>query len=184
MARTNPYQRGLDRNPANYAALTPLTLIEWAAYTYPRELAIVHGSKRYTWAETHARCRRLASALAKRDIGFGDTVAAMLPNIPAMYEMHFGVAMTGAVLNTLNTRLDADAVAFMLDHGEAKVLVTDREFSATVEQALAKLARRPLVIDVDDPEFAGGKTLGELDYEDFLGEGDASAPAERSTTSG
>ena len=173
MAQSNPYQRGLDRNPANYAALTPLTLIDWAAYTYPQQVCVVHGSKRYTWAETHGRCQRLASALVKRGIGAGDTVAAMLPNIPAMYEMHFGVAMTGAVLNTLNTRLDADAVAFMLDHGEAKVLVTDREFSATVEQALGKVSRRPLVIDVDDPEFAGGRMLGELEYERFLGEGDA-----------
>ena len=182
MTSTNPFERGLDRNPANYAPLTPLTLIDWAAHTYPDALAVVHGSKRYTWAETHARCRRLASALVKRGIGAGETVAAMLPNIPAMFEMHFGVAMTGAVLNTLNTRLDADAVAFMLNHGEAKVLVTDREFSATIEQALAKVERRPMVIDVDDPEFASGKALGELDYERFLAEGDprfaCAAPAD------
>ena len=172
MARSNPYERGLERNPANYAPLTPLTLIDWAAYTYPGHLAVVHGSQRYTWAETHERCRRLASALAKRGIGSGDTVAAMLPNVPAMVEMHFGVAMAGSVLNTLNTRLDADAIAFMLDHGEAKVLVTDREFAPTVERSLGKVARRPLVIDVDDPEFAGGKALGETDYERFLAEGD------------
>ena len=172
MPKSNPYQRGLERNPANFAALTPLTLIEWAAYTYPDVLAVVHGTQRYTWSETYARCRRLASALVSRGIGAGDTVAAMLPNIPAMYEMHFGVAMTGAVLNTLNTRLDADAVAFMLNHGEAKVLVTDREFSATIEQALGKVAHRPLVIDVDDPEFSGGKALGGIDYERFLREGD------------
>jgi 3-(methylthio)propionyl---CoA ligase len=178
MSSANPYQRGLDRNPANFAPLTPLTLIDWAAHTYPDAAAVVHGAQRYTWAQTHARCRRLASALAKRGIGAGDTVAAMLPNIPPMYEMHFGVAMIGAVLNTLNTRLDADAVAFMLNHGEAKVLVTDREFSPTVAQALGKVERRPLVIDVDDPECAGGKLLGEIDYERFLAEGDpAYAPA-------
>ena len=155
MPRPNPYEVDLERNPANYAPLTPLTFIEWSASVYPDRAAVIHGARRYTWKETYARCVRLASALAKRGIGVGDTVAAMLPNTPEMYECHFGVPMTGAVLNTLNTRLDADAIAFMLNHGEAKVLITDREFSGTIAGALEKVDRKPLVIDVDDPEYAG-----------------------------
>src|SRR5512134_1658958 len=139
MARPNPYDADLDRNPANYAPLTPLTFIEWSASVYPDRPAVLHGARRYTWQETYARCRRLASALAKRGIGVGDTVAAMLANTPEMVEMHFGVPMTGAVLNTLNTRLDAEAIAFMLQHGGAKVLVTDTEFAPTVAKALAKV---------------------------------------------
>ena len=132
----------------------------------------MHGEQRFTWRETYARCRRLASALARRGIGKNDTVAVMAPNIPAMYEAHFGVPMCGAVLNTLNTRLDAETIAFMLRHGGARALITDREFSATIEQALALLDERPLVIDIDDPSFDGGKTLGEIGYEAFLAEGD------------
>jgi len=134
----------------------------------------VHGKRRDTWSETYANCRRLGSALARRGIGKGDTVAAMLPNIPAMYEAHFGVPMCGAVLNTLNTRLDAEAIAFMLDHGGAKLLITDREFSPVIEAALAKLGRPLEVIDVDDPEYDGpGKRLGKKTYEDLLAEGEA-----------
>ena len=169
---TNAYEKDLDRNPANYAPLTPIQFLERAAYVYPDRIALVHGKLRQTWKETYARCRRLGSALAKRGIGIGDTVAVMLPNIPAMYEAHFGVPMAGAVLNSLNTRLDADAIAFMLNHGEAKVLITDREFSATIEAALAKVERKVVVIDVDDPEFTGGKLLGEKNYEQLLAEGD------------
>jgi len=172
MTQPNPYDVGLDRNPANHAPLTPLTLLDWSASVYPDQPSVVDGERVYTWAQTRERCRRLASALAQRGIGRGDTVAAMLPNVPAMAEMHFGVAMTGAVLNTLNTRLDADAIAFMLDHGEAKVLFTDREFSATIEQALGKVARPPRVIDVDDPAFDGGRFLGEVEYEALLAGGD------------
>jgi fatty-acyl-CoA synthase len=169
MTSPNPYSVGLDRNQANYAPLTPLTLIEWSACTYPEQVAVIHGTRRYTWRDTHDRCRRLAAALVGLGVGPGDTVAAMLPNIPAMYEMHFAVAMTGAVLNTLNTRLDADAIAFMLGHGEARVLVTDREFSATVEAALGKLSTRPIVIDVDDPEYRGdGRRVGVIEYERLL----------------
>ena len=123
------FDHNLDKNPANYAPLTPLSFLERAAYVYPQRTSVIHGGERYTWSETYARCRRLASALAKRGIGVGQTVAAMLPNTPPMYECHFGVAMTGAVLNTLNTRLDAQAIAFMLEHGEAKLLITDREFA-------------------------------------------------------
>ncbi len=174
MDRANPYETGLDRNPANYAPLTPITFIERAAYVYPERLAVVHGARRYTWKETYARSRRLASALARRGIGAGDTVAVMGSNTPEMYECHFGVPMTGAVLNTLNTRLDADAIAFMLNYGEAKVLIADREFSATIAGALAQVARRPLVIDIDDSEYDGpGTLLGEKDYEALLAEGDA-----------
>ena len=169
----NPYDTDLDRNQANYAPLTPLGFIERAAYVYPQRLAVVHGARRYTWAENYVRCRRLASALARRGIGVGDTVAAMLANTPEMLECHFGVPMTGAVLNTLNTRLDPEAIAFMLDHGGAKVIFADREFSDTVARALALVAHPVTVIDVDDPEYAGGgKRLGELDYEAFLAGGD------------
>jgi fatty-acyl-CoA synthase len=173
MARPNPYEVDLERNPANYAPLTPLTFIEWSASVYPDRAAVIHGARRYTWKGTYTRCLRLASALAKRGIGVGDTVAAMLPNTPEMYECHFGVPMAGAVLNTLNTRLDADAIAFMLNHGEAKALITDREFSGTIAAALEKTDRKPVVIDVDDPEYAGpGERLGRIDYEAFLAEGD------------
>ena len=172
MARVNPYDVGLDRNAANYTPLTPLSLLARTAYVYPRRSAVVHGDREFTWAEVYARCRRLASALTQRGVEAGDTVAVMLPNVPAMYEAHFGVPMTGAVLNALNTRLDAGAIAFMLQHAAAKVLITDREFSATIEPALTQLATKPLVIDVDDPAHAGGKLLGETDYEAFIAQGD------------
>jgi fatty-acyl-CoA synthase len=169
----NPYEIDLDRNAANYAPLTPLTFIAWSAHAYPQRSAIIHGKRRFTWAETYARCRRLASALAKQDIAVGDTIAVMLSNTPEMYEAHFGVPMIGAVLNTLNTRLDADAIAFMLDHGQARVLITDREFSGTIQQALTKIARQPLLIEVDDPEYDGpGERLDKTDYESFLAGGD------------
>ncbi|GIX26234.1 MAG: acyl-CoA synthetase [Burkholderiales bacterium] len=173
MTRVNPYNVALDRNPANYTPLSPLSFLEWAAYVYPKRPSVIHGERRMTWAETYARCRRLASALQRRGVGEGDTVAVMAPNIPAMVEAHFGPAMIGAVLNTLNTRLDAEAIAFMLQHGEAKVLITDREFSPTIAKALARLEKRPLVIDIDDPEYQGpGERLGEKEYEAFLEEGD------------
>jgi len=169
----NPYDIDLDRNRANYAPLTPLGFVERAACVYPQRLAVVHGARRYTWAENYARCRRLASALARRGIGVGDTVAAMLSNTPEMLECHFGVPMTGAVLNTLNTRLDPEAIAFMLEHGGAKLIIADREFSDTVAKALALVAHPVTVIDVDDPEYQGpGKRLGECDYEALLAEGD------------
>ncbi|TCO80381.1 fatty-acyl-CoA synthase [Plasticicumulans lactativorans] len=168
----NPYELGLERNAANFAALSPLSYLARAADVYPNRIASVHGTLRRTWAETYTRCRRLGSALAARGIGVGDTVAVMLPNIPEMLEVHFGVPMCGAVLNTLNVRLDAEAIAFMLAHGEAKVLITDREFSDTIEKALRLVQKRPLVIDVDDPQYEGGKLLGTLNYEQLLGEGD------------
>ena len=173
MAGNSPYDVDLGRNPANYGPLTPLGFIERAASVYPGRLSVVHGACRYTWQQSYARCRRLASALAKNGIGAGDTVAAMLANTPEMVECHFGVPMAGAVLNTLNTRLDAQAIAFMLDHGDARVLITDREFSPTVEAALARIDKKPLVIDVDDPEYDGpGKRLGGSDYEAFIATGD------------
>jgi len=171
--KSNPYEQNLDKNPANYAPLTPLTFIERAAYVYPDRVAVIHGKRRYSWSETYARSRRLGSALVRRGIGQGDTVTAMLANTPEMYECHFGVPMTGAVLNTLNTRLDADAIGFMLNHGEAKLIITDREFSPTISQALKKVDRKIPVIDVDDPEYTGpGDRIGEKDYEQLLAEGD------------
>ena len=173
MTRVNPYNTDLDKNPANYAPLSPLSFLERTAYVYPKRIATIQDDRKINWGETYARCRRLASALAKRGMGDGDTVAVMLPNIPEMFEAHFGVPMSGAVLNTLNTRLDAEAIAFMLKHGEAKVLITDREFSTTIAKALAMLDKKLLVIDVDDPEFKGGGLLGEMDYEAFLKTGDA-----------
>jgi fatty-acyl-CoA synthase len=172
MQKSNPFEQNLDKTPANYAPLTPLQFIERTAYVYPDRVAVIHGAKRFTWKETYARCRRLACALSQRGIGKGDTVAAMLANTPEMYECHFGVPMTGGVLNTLNTRLDAEAIAFMLNHGEAKLLITDKEFSPTIEGALKKLGRKIAVIDVEDAEFEGGKRLGEKTYEELLQEGD------------
>ena len=171
---SHAYNTHLDKNAANFVPLTPLSFLDKAAYVYPRRLAVVHGAERYSWAEVYTRCRKLASALKKRGMGEGDTVAAMLPNIPAMVDLHFGPAMIGAVLNALNTRLDTEAIAFMLDHGGAKVLITDTEYSAVVEQALKLVKKKPLVIDVADPMFTGeGKLLGEKDYAAFLDEGDA-----------
>ena len=171
---SHAYNTHLDKNAANFLPLTPLSFLDKAAYVYPNRLAVVHGAERYSWKEVYTRCRKLASALKKRGMGEGDTVAAMLPNIPAMVDLHFGPAMIGAVLNALNTRLDTEAIAFMLDHGGAKVLITDTEYSAVVEQALKLVKKKPLVIDVADPMFTGeGKLLGEKDYAAFLDEGDA-----------
>jgi fatty-acyl-CoA synthase len=169
---THPYEQGLERNAANYTPLTPVSFLAKAAYTYPLKTAVIHGEVRRSWRETYERCRRLASALARRGIGRGDTVAAMLPNVPAMVELHFGPAMLGAVLNTLNTRLDAEAIAFMLDHGRAKVVFTDREFAPTMAKALSLAKARPWVVDVDDALFTGGDALGSVEYETLLGEGD------------
>ncbi|MRR51559.1 MAG: acyl-CoA synthetase [Rhodocyclaceae bacterium] len=169
---SNPYTIGLDPNPANYVPLTPLSFLDRTAYIYPGRLSVIHGARRYTWKETYARCRRLASALADKGLGVGDTVAVMLNNTPEMFECHFGVPMTGAVLNTLNTRLDPESIAFMLNHGEARVLITDREYSAIVAKALPLLGREILVIDVDDPEYTGpGERVGKVEYESFIAGG-------------
>ena len=172
MAKKGIYETGLDKGPANFSPLTPLTLIERAASVFPDRCSVIHGERRYSWAQTYARCRRLASALAARGIGVGDTVAIMAPNVPEIYEAHFGVPMIGAVLNALNTRLDAATIAFILEHGEAKVLIADREFSSVVGPALKELGRDILVIDIDDAAADGGELLGEMDYEAFLEEGD------------
>lgn len=167
------YDRDLGRNPANHQPLTPLGFLERAARVFPDRTAIIHGKLRRTYGDFYARARRLASALEQRGVGVGDTVAVMLPNVPAMLEAHYGVPMCGAVLNSLNTRLDAAILAFTLDHGEAKVLITDREFSPVIKAALAIAKVKPLVIDYDDPEFTGaGERIGELEYEDFIAAGD------------
>ncbi len=170
---SNPYASGLEKHPANYTPLTPLTFIERSAYVYPERCAVIHGARRYSWKECYARSRRLASALTRNGLGEGDTVAVMLNNTPEMFECHFGVPMCGAVLNTMNTRLDAESIAFMLNHGEAGALIVDREYSATVRQALSVLGREILVIDVDDPEYTGsGERVGSIEYEDLLRTGD------------
>jgi 3-(methylthio)propionyl---CoA ligase len=168
-----PYEVDLERNPANHAPLTPLGFLERAAAVYPQRTAVIHGERRYTWSETYVRCRRLASALAGRGLGRGDTVAVMLSNTPEMVECHFGVPMAGAVLNALNTRLDAEAIAFMLEHGEAKLVIVDREYSEVMAKALATLESKPPVVDVDDPEYTGpGRRIGSEDYETFIAKGD------------
>src|SRR5690625_2564334 len=153
------YELDLDRNPANYVPLSPLTFLERAASVYPDRLALIHGDRRQSWGETYRRCRQLASALAQRGVGKGDTVAAILPNIPEMLEVHFGVPMIGAVLNTLNTRLDPAALAYMLDHAQAKVLVADYEYAEIVTKALELAQVKPLVVGVDDPLRESGRAV-------------------------
>jgi fatty-acyl-CoA synthase len=166
------YDLDLPKNSANYRPLTPLTFLERAADVYPDHIAIIHGALRRTYRDFHARSKKLASALAKRGIGRGDTVAVLLANTPAMLECHYGVPMTGAVLNTLNTRLDAAIISFSLDHGEAKVVIVDREFSKIMKAALQTCKAKPLVIDYDDPEYQGeGERIGSLEYEDFIAQG-------------
>ncbi|MCB2101946.1 MAG: acyl-CoA synthetase, partial [Rhodobacterales bacterium] len=170
------YDTGLERHPANFAPLSPLTFIERAARVYPDHPAVVHGPVRRTWGETYARCRRLASALARRGVGQGETVAIMASNTPEIYEASFGVPMAGAVLNTLNVRLDAPTIAFCLNHGEARVLITDTEFSPVVKAALPMVEHEILVVDIDDPQAElpadAGQRLGALDYEALVAEGD------------
>jgi fatty-acyl-CoA synthase len=169
----NQFDIGLGKNQANYIPLTPLSFIERAATVHPQRTAVIHGGLRLTWAQEYERGRRLASALTRHGIAEGDTVAAMLPNTPPMVDVHFGVPMTGAVLNTLNTRLDADSIAFMLNHGEAKAVMVDREFSIVMKAALAKAGRKIFVIDVDDPEYQGpGERIGDIEYEGFIAAGD------------
>jgi fatty-acyl-CoA synthase len=168
---TSPFEQ-LDRGPANWAALTPLSFLAWAAHVYAAKPAVIHGERTFTYAELYARCRRLASALTRRGIGRGDCVAVMAPNVPAMLEAHYGIPMAGAVLNALNYRLDARSIAFILEHGNARLLITDREFSSTIEDALRLLGRPIPVIDIDDPLHDGGRLLGEKDYEALLVEGD------------
>jgi fatty-acyl-CoA synthase len=169
----SPYERDLDRNEANWAALTPLTFLERTADVHPDRRAVIHGDRRLTYAELRARCHRLASALERAGIRPGDTVAVMAPNIPAALEAHFGVPMAGAVLNALNVRLDPATIAFILQHGEARAVITDTEYAPVMREALARLDRRPLVVDIVDEAFAGPHgRLGEGTYEEFLASGD------------
>ena len=169
----SPYDTDLDRNPANFQPLTPLGFLERAARVFPDHTAIIHGPLRRNYAEFYARSRRLASALAKRGVKRGDSVSVLLANTPAMLECHYGVPMTQGVLNTLNTRLDAGIIAFSLDHAEAKVVITDREFSKVMKEALSLCKAKPLVIDYDDPEYTGpGERLGKIEYEAFIADGE------------
>src|SRR3954471_18206742 len=163
------YSIGLDKTPANFVPLSPLSFLERSAAVYPNLTSAVYEGRVFTWRETLERCRRFASYLARRGIGRGDTVAATLPNIPAMNEIHFAVPMTGAVLNTLNIRLEADTIAFQLDHGGARILLVDPEFTGVISDAL-KLVKgpKPVVIDVDDAAFPGGRRMGEIEYEDAV----------------
>jgi fatty-acyl-CoA synthase len=167
------YSIGLDKTSANFVPLTPLSFLARTAAVYPDHISAVYEGRVFTWAQTYARCRRFASFLAGRNIGSGDTVAAMLPNIPAMNEVHFAVPMAGAVLNALNIRLDASSIAFQLDHGGAKIILVDPEFAGVISEALTLMTGpKPFVIDVDDAAFAAGKRIGELEYEDALSQGD------------
>jgi len=168
----NIYEMNLDKTAANHEALSPLSFIKRTAMVYPDRPSVIHGDKVFTWKQTYERSIRLASALHKIGIQKGDTVAVMGNNTPETYEAHFGVPMSGAVLNTLNIRLDADNIAFILGHGEAKVLITDREFSKTIKMAVAQLENKPILIDIDDPLAEGGELIGQEDYESFIAGGD------------
>jgi fatty-acyl-CoA synthase len=171
--KQNQYNIGLDKTPANFVALTPLSFLARTAAVYPHHISAVYEGRAFTWSETYQRCRRFASYLATHNIGNGDTVAAMLPNIPAMNEVHFAVPMAGAVLNALNIRLDPPSIAFQLDHGGAKIILVDPEFSGVISEALTLMkGAKPLVIDVDDAAFAGGKRIGEIEYEAAVAQGD------------
>ncbi|MGD8349763.1 MAG: acyl-CoA synthetase [Gammaproteobacteria bacterium] len=166
------YSRDLDANQANYTPLSPVTFLERAAAVYPDYTALIYGELERSWAETYRRCTRFASALAALGIADDDTVAVMLPNVPAMYEAHFAIPMAGAVIHALNIRLDADAIAFQLEHGGARVLLTDREFSATIGAALEQLDEKPYVVDVDDAAAEDGELIGDIEYEAFIAGGD------------
>jgi len=172
MSARNIYEQDLDQVAANHVPLSPLSFIERAASVYPNRLSVIHNEQRYTWTETFARCRRLCSALKKRGFGLGDTVAIVATNIPAFYESLFGVPAAGAVLNPINIRLDADAIAFILDHGEAKAVLVDTEFAPVMREALAKCTAKPLIIDIADAAAPCHDRIGELEYEDLLLEGD------------
>src|SRR3954463_14483923 len=172
MSDQGQYGIGLDKTPANFVPLSPLSFLQRSAAVYPDLTSAVYEGRVFTWGETYQRCRRFASYLARRGIGRGDTVAAMLPNVPAMNEIHFAVPMTGAVLNTLNIRLEANTIAFQLDHGGASIILVDPEFTGVISDAL-KLMKgpKPFVIDVDDAAFAGGKRIGEIEYEQAVSQG-------------
>jgi fatty-acyl-CoA synthase len=171
-SQDHPFGTGLDRNAANYVALSPVSFLERAAEVYPDKVAVIHGAARLTYRDLGMRVRRLASVLAARGIGRGDTVAIMAPNVPALLEAHYAVPGLGAVLNALNYRLDAATIAFCLGHGQAKVLIADREYSAVVSEALRRLDREIVVVDIDDALAVGGERLGEIDYEAWIAGGD------------
>lgn len=176
MTTPSPYAHGLDKTDANYVPLSPLSFMARTASTYPERTAVIHGTIRRTYAQTYTRCRRLSSALTRRGIGKDDTVAVMAPNIPEVLEAHFGVPMAGAVLNALNIRLDAAAIAFILDHGEAKAVLVDTEYAPVVKSALAQISGpKPLVVDIVDPAGPDGERIGTLTYEALLAEGDPAA---------
>ena len=173
---TDMYNTNLDKNHANFTPLSPLSFLQRSAEVYPNRLSIVHGSKRYTWSDTFKRSKQLASALTKKGVGKGDTVAVLCFNTPEIYEAHYGIPMIGAIINTINIRLDVDTISYILEHGEAKVVITDNELSPTIKEVLNKIKTKPLVIDIDDelanhPEGAG-ENLGSLNYEEFLKTGD------------
>ena len=174
MTSKNIYELGLDKNSANFAALTPLNFIERAASVYPERTSIINGEQKFTWIQTYHRSCLLASALRKFGVGIGDTVSFMGANTPETFEAHFGVPMTGAVLNALNVRLDSKAIAFILEHAETKILFTDLEYSSTISKALALMQHKPVVVDINDTQFDGGEFLGEMDYEAFIASGDDS----------
>ena len=173
MSSKGQYSIGLDKNAANYVPLSPLSFLVRSASVYPDHTSAVYEGRSFTWAQTYERCKRFASFLARRGIQRGDTVAAMLPNIPAMNEVHFAVPMAGGVLNALNIRLDAASIAFQLDHGGARIILVDPEFTGVISDALGLMkGPKPLVIDVDDAAVAGGKRIGELEYEAAVASGD------------
>src|ERR1700761_7964741 len=171
-SKHSQYDIGLDKNAANYVPLTPLSFLERSAAVYPDHVSTVYEGRKFTWSETYERCRRFASYLTTHGIGDKDTVAAMLPNVPAMNELHFAVPMAGAVLNALNIRLDAPSIAFQLDHGGAKIILVDPEFAGVIADALKLMSgQKPFVIDVDDASYVGGKRIGEIEYEAALAQG-------------
>ena len=165
------YATDLDQNSANFSALSPISFLRRAAQIYPHRLASVYGERQFTWGETWDRCVAVASALQQKGIGQGDTVAILCANLPEMFEAHFAVPMTGAVLNAINIRLDAATVQFILEHGEAKLFLVDREFGPVAEQALAGMTQPPEVIHIDDVTYAEGSLLGEQSYQDLVDQG-------------
>lgn len=170
---TSPFETNLDQCAANYTALSPISYLERSAFVYPNKIATVNGDVRRTWKETLDRCRQLASALTKVGVKKGEAVSIIASNLPEHFEAHFGVPMTGAILNSINTRLDASAVAFILQHAEAKVFLVDKEFGELATAALGMLDEKPLVIGIDDASYDDGVMIGEMDYEAFIATGDA-----------
>ena len=170
---TSPFETNLDQCAANYTALSPISYLERSAFVYPNKIATVNGDVRRTWKETLGRCRQLASALTKVGVKKGEAVSIIASNLPEHFEAHFGVPMTGAILNSINTRLDASAVAFILQHAEAKVFLVDKEFGELATAALGMLDEKPLVIGIDDASYDEGVMIGEMDYEAFIATGDA-----------